>query len=64
MSSTLARSQETSRAGASANGRDRTGLALLVIVTGVLITAVDTTIVVLALPEMQKALHVGVSSVI
>jgi len=39
-------------------------LALLVIVTGVLITAVDTTIVVLALPEMQRALHVGLSSVI
>ena len=39
-------------------------LALLVIVSGVLITAVDTTIVVLALPEMQKALHVGLSSVI
>ncbi len=39
-------------------------LALLVIVAGVLITAVDTTIVVLALPEMQKALHVGLSSVI
>ncbi len=43
---------------------DRTGLALLVIVVGVLIAAVDTTIVVLALPEMQKSLHVGVASVI
>jgi EmrB/QacA subfamily drug resistance transporter len=42
----------------------RTGLALLVIVTGVLITAVDTTIVVLALPEIQRALHVGIASVI
>ena len=45
-------------------GTERTGLALLVIVTGVVIAAVDTTIVVLALPEMQHALHVGVASVI
>jgi hypothetical protein len=29
----------------------------------VLITAVDTTIVVLALPELQPALHTGLSSV-
>ncbi|HZU80042.1 MAG TPA: MFS transporter, partial [Acidimicrobiales bacterium] len=43
---------------------DRPGLALLVIVTGVLIAAVDTTIVVLALPEMQHALHVGIASVV
>ena len=42
----------------------RTGLVLLVIVTGVLITAVDTTIVVLALPEIERALHVGISAVI
>jgi EmrB/QacA subfamily drug resistance transporter len=42
----------------------RTGLALAIIVTGVLITAVDTTIVVLALPEIQRALHIGLSSVI
>jgi EmrB/QacA subfamily drug resistance transporter len=45
-------------------GQARTGLALAVIVTGVLITAVDTTIVVLALPEIQRALHIGLSSVI
>jgi EmrB/QacA subfamily drug resistance transporter len=45
-------------------GQGRTGLALAVIVTGVLITAVDTTIVVLALPEIQRALHIGLSSVI
>lgn len=44
-------------------GRSTT-LPLLVVVTGVLITAVDTTIVVLALPEMQRALHVGVSGVV
>ncbi|MHB1502964.1 MAG: MFS transporter [Acidimicrobiales bacterium] len=39
-------------------------LALLVIVIGVLMAAVDTTIVVLALPEMQRSLHVGLSGVI
>lgn len=32
--------------------------------TGVLITAVDTTIVVLALPEIERGLHVALSSVI
>lgn len=39
-------------------------LALIVIMAGVLITAVDTTIVVLALPEIERALHIGISSVI
>lgn len=39
-------------------------LALLVVVIGVLITAVDTTIVVLALPEIQRSLHVGLASAI
>ncbi len=38
--------------------------ALLVIVTGVLMTAVDTTIVVLALPEMERTLHVALSGII
>jgi EmrB/QacA subfamily drug resistance transporter len=42
----------------------RTGLALTVIVIGVLIAAVDTTIVVLALPELQRSLHVGVANVV
>ena len=42
----------------------RTGLALLVIMVGVLIAAVDTTIVVLALPEIEKSLHLGLSSVV
>jgi EmrB/QacA subfamily drug resistance transporter len=41
-----------------------TGLALAVIMTGVLITAVDTTIVVLALPEIQRSIHVGIAQVI
>ena len=40
------------------------GLAMLVVMTGVLITAVDTTIVVLALPEIESGLHVALSSVI
>ena len=39
-------------------------LALLVVVTGVLITAIDTTIVVLALPEIRRSLHIGLASVI
>ena len=42
----------------------RAGLALAVIMTGVLITAVDTTIVVLALPVIERALHVALASVI
>ncbi|MGA9776050.1 MAG: MFS transporter, partial [Candidatus Dormiibacterota bacterium] len=42
----------------------RTGLALTVIVIGVLMAAVDTTIVVLALPEMERALHVPLAHVI
>ena len=40
------------------------GLALAVVMTGVLITAVDTTIVVLALPEIERALHIALASVI
>lgn len=43
---------------------NRPDLALLVVVTGVLITAVDTTIVVLALPEIQRTFHIGLASVI
>ena len=40
------------------------GLAMIVVMTGVLITAIDTTIVVLALPEIEKGLKVGLASVI
>ncbi|HLH66801.1 MAG TPA: MFS transporter [Solirubrobacteraceae bacterium] len=40
------------------------GLALGVVMTGVLITAVDTTIVVLALPEIERALHIALASVV
>ena len=40
------------------------GLAMVVVMTGVLITAIDTTIVVLALPEIERGLKVGLASVI
>jgi len=44
--------------------KDRSNLALVVIVIGVLMAAVDTTIVVLALPQIQKALKVPLSEVV
>jgi EmrB/QacA subfamily drug resistance transporter len=37
---------------------------MVVVMTGVLMTAVDTTIVVLALPEIQRGLHVALSAVV
>ncbi len=37
---------------------------MVVVMTGVLITAVDTTIVVLALPEIERGLRIALSSVI
>ncbi len=40
------------------------GVAIVVVMIGVMITAVDTTIVVLALPEMERSLHVALDSVI
>jgi EmrB/QacA subfamily drug resistance transporter len=39
-------------------------VALFVVVIGVLITAIDATIVVLALPKIQEAFHIGLTSVI
>jgi EmrB/QacA subfamily drug resistance transporter len=48
----------------TSSGPQRTGLATLVIMAGVLMTAVDTTIVVLALPEIQRSLHVSLSNVV
>jgi EmrB/QacA subfamily drug resistance transporter len=39
-------------------------MAMIVIMAGVLMTAVDTTIVVLALPEIQRSLHVALSNVV
>jgi len=47
-----------------AQAPQRIGLAMAVIMTGVLMTAVDTTIVVLALPEIQRGLHVSLSAVV
>jgi EmrB/QacA subfamily drug resistance transporter len=49
---------------AARGGSPRTGLAMIVIMAGVLMTAVDTTIVVLALPEIQRSLHVALSAVV
>ena len=43
---------------------ERSGLAIVVVMIGVMITAVDTTIVVLALPEIERSLHVALDSVI
>jgi EmrB/QacA subfamily drug resistance transporter len=40
------------------------GLGLAVVMLGLVITAVDTTIVVLALPEVERGLHVPLASVI
>ncbi len=40
------------------------GWALAVIVTGVLVAAVDTTIVILAMPTMMKALHANLTGVV
>ncbi len=40
------------------------GLGMVVVMTGVLITAVDTTIVVLALPTIERDLHVALASVV
>lgn len=51
-------------AGSSDAGPPRAGLAMIVIMSGVLMTAVDTTIVVLALPEIQHSLHVALSAVV
>jgi EmrB/QacA subfamily drug resistance transporter len=48
----------------SSNRRGSPGWALAVIATGVLITAVDTTIVVLALPHIQRGLHASLTSVV
>ncbi len=42
----------------------RPSLVLLIVVIGVLMAAVDTTIVVLALPAMERSLHISLSSVI
>lgn len=43
---------------------ERPNLALTVIVIGVIISAVDSTIVILALPTMMRALHAGLGTVV
>ena len=50
--------------GQQASPAAHTGLAMVVVMTGVLITAVDTTIVVLALPTIERDLHVSLTSVV
>jgi EmrB/QacA subfamily drug resistance transporter len=50
--------------GELASPATRTGLAMVVVMTGVLITAVDTTIVVLALPTIERDLRVSLASVV
>jgi MFS family permease len=55
----------TATAGAPApTGAARRNLGMLVVMTGVLISAVDSTIVVLALPAIEHDLNVSLSSVI
>nr|MDQ2875958.1 MFS transporter [Actinomycetota bacterium] len=49
---------------AGGGGPAHRSLGMIVVMTGVLITAVDTTIVVLALPAIERELHVALSSVI
>jgi len=44
--------------------RTRPGLVLAIVVVGVVMAAVDTTIVVLALPSMERSLHIALSGVI
>ena len=55
---------ESKTGSAGRTGSSHYGLALAVVVCGVLIAAVDTTIVILALPKLEKALHIGVTNVI
>lgn len=50
--------------GAGGAPETRTALALLVIVIGVLMAAIDTTIVILALPQIERSLHVSLSGVV
>ena len=61
----MARAPVTGQAAAARRGSPAgTALPMIVIMTGVLITAVDTTIVVLALPEIERSLHVPITSVV
>jgi len=61
---TSSRTERDTPAQTPPGGPGKTGLALMVIMAGVLMTAVDTTIVVLALPEIQRSLHVALTNVV
>ena len=64
---TFPRTERNTPAPPGAGGGEQargTGLAMIVIMAGVLMTAVDTTIVVLALPEIQRSLHVALTDVV
>ncbi|MGH8961476.1 MAG: MFS transporter [Jatrophihabitantaceae bacterium] len=61
---TIPRTQQPAAGGAAGPATTRRGLAMAVIMSGVLMTAVDTTIVVLALPEIQRSLHIALSAVV
>ncbi|MDA8102938.1 MAG: MFS transporter [Nitrospiraceae bacterium] len=58
------RHTETPITPSDAGARRHLALAMAVVMTGVLITAVDTTIVVLALPEIQHSLRISLASVV
>ena len=62
--STIAGRAGGGQADEAGGGTARRSLGMIVVMTGVLITAVDTTIVVLALPAIERELHVALSSVI
>jgi EmrB/QacA subfamily drug resistance transporter len=44
--------------------RTKPGLVLAIVVIGVVMSAVDTTIVILALPSMERSLHIALSGII
>jgi EmrB/QacA subfamily drug resistance transporter len=64
VSSVTAAQPGQQRPGQQASPATHTGLAMVVVMTGVLITAVDTTIVVLALPTIERDLRVSLASVV
>ena len=63
-SQTRAAQARTRREGVAERISEHPGLAMAVVMTGVLIAAVDTTIVVLALPSIERDLHIALASVV
>lgn len=57
-------SVETEPAHRDASGSGPPGRVLAVVMAGVLISAIDTTIVVLALPQVEQSLHMTVTSAV